>query len=138
MMFGVTKFFIPYDPEYWFFQKAYYDFPHNSLSCCSETPAGFHYVKNAKEMYTMDYYTYQVHPFGIDKNCDEKLPRKLTLKEILDASDIASNSTLYIKHEFYHDIESSEVFWRNLFSILYAKNVLDTETHRNKHFYQKF
>lgn len=110
MMYGVEKFFIPYDPDNWFFKNAYYDFPLNSLSCCSETPAGFHTIKNIKEMYLIHYFTYHVHPFGIDKNSSDKLPRKLSLKEILNASDVVSNSSYYVKHKFVHDMESSEIY----------------------------
>jgi hypothetical protein len=110
MMFGVERYFGFYDPKHWFFEMAYYDFPRNSLKCCSQTPAGFHYIKDAGEIYLLHYYTYQVHPFGIIKGSNEELPRKLTLKEIIESSDVASNSTHYREHKFVHDMESLEIF----------------------------
>lgn len=97
------------DPTYWYDNSQYYDVPQGSLACCSDTPAGFHYV-TPTEMYLLDYLTRQVHPFGIEKNLTESLPRKLTLKEILRASDIESTSVNFEKHPIYHNLDESEKY----------------------------
>ena len=110
-MFGVEKYFPRnVNPRNWFFEKAYYDFTHSSLSCCSDIPTGFHYVKNIKEMFTLMFLTYQVHPFAVDKSADEKLPKKLLLAEILNAADVPSNSSIFVEHKIFHNMESSEIF----------------------------
>lgn len=110
-MFGVQKYFHEnYNPTNWFFEKAYYDFRYGTLSCCSETPVGFHYIKNMHEMYLLEYLNYQVNAFGIDNKSKENLPAKLTLAEILKAADAESNSTLFKKHKIVHEMESSEIY----------------------------
>jgi hypothetical protein len=38
-------------------------------------------------MYYLDHLIYHVHPFGLEKNFTESLPRKLKLEEIIEASD---------------------------------------------------
>lgn len=111
LMFGVLKYFpVNYDPTSWFFEKSYYDVQHQTLSCCSDVPVGFHYIKDTHEMYFLEYLNYQVHAFGINKNLNEIIPDKLTLDEILIAADMESNSTLFKTHKVVHDMESSEIY----------------------------
>ena len=110
-MFGVEKYFPTIvNPRNWFFEMAYYDYTHSSLKCCSDIPTGFHYVKNIKEMFTLKFLIYQVHPFAVVKSAGEKLPEKLSLEEILYAADVPSNSSIFIKHKVFHDMKSSEIF----------------------------
>jgi hypothetical protein len=68
-----------------------------------------HYV-SPSEMYFLDYLIYHVHLFGLKLNSSETLPRKLSLKEILDASDVESDSINFRKHQSVHYMEESEVF----------------------------
>jgi glycoprotein-N-acetylgalactosamine 3-beta-galactosyltransferase len=95
------------DPNYWYVKNQYYESEQGSLNCCSDTPAAFHYIV-PNEMYLIEYLTQNVHPFGLEKNLTEQLPRKLTLEEILQKSDKESLSPNYRKHKIYHDIEESE------------------------------
>jgi hypothetical protein len=82
------------------------------LKCCSDTFAMMHYV-SGPQMHALEYYTYAVHPFGIDKNSTEVLPRKLTIDEIIARSNIPGTGSHYfdIKDReaiTHHDIEDSE------------------------------
>lgn len=97
------------DPSYWYDQSQYYESPLGNLDCCSDTAIEFHYV-DAVEMHLIHYLTRNVHPFGLEKNSTEELPRKLTLDEILSASDVDSDSVNFKQHPSYHNIESSEIF----------------------------
>ena len=97
-------------PEDWFIEKSFYGVRLGALSCCSEKVAGIHYVKNIREMYVLEYLIYHIDPYGVDKNSSETLPVKLSLQEILKAADVASESTLYVKHKIVHEMDSSEIF----------------------------
>lgn len=97
-------------PDLWFIEKSFYGVRLGSLSCCSDTVVGIHYVKNIHEMYQLEYLIYQVHPYGVHKNSTETLPRKLTMQEILQAAEVGSESRLYEKHKVFHEMESSETF----------------------------
>lgn len=98
-------------PEYWYDKNRWYDSSQGNLDCCSDTMVAMHYV-TPKEMYFLDYLIYRVHPFGIEKQIRKDLPRKFTLKEILNASDVYSNSSNFRKHKPVHYIELSEIFRR--------------------------
>lgn len=93
----------------WYTNISYYNASTNGLDCCSDVPAGFHYVKNAT-MYKYDYLTYHFHPFGLEKVERMNLPRKLSLKEIIAASDAKSFAIRYVNHTDYHNMTSSEYF----------------------------
>lgn len=111
LMFGVKQYFPSvYDPTNWFIEKSFYGVRHGTLSCCSDKPVGFHYIKDISEVYMLEYLTRNVHPFGIDKHSNETLPEILTLNEILKAADIGSESKYYTKHKVVHEMESSEVY----------------------------
>ena len=72
--------------DYWYFQRMYYDVAQGNLSCCSDVAISFHYAK-PKLMYLFEYFIYRNNLFGLEKNLTETLPRKLTLSEIITASD---------------------------------------------------
>lgn len=98
-------------PSYWYDNSQYYEVAQGSLECCSDMPASFHYI-NPHEMYLLEYLTRHVHPFGLEKNLNESLPRKLRLKEILRASDTESPSVNFRKHRIYHNFDESEKYKR--------------------------
>lgn len=91
----------------WFYNYTYYNVSHDGLRCCSDVPVVFHNIK-PERMYLSEYFIYHVHPFGVDKNTTEKLPRKFKLDEIITASDKRSFSSYFIDHEDYHNMTSSE------------------------------
>lgn len=93
--------------SYWYMQRLYYNVSYGNLGCCSDVAVSFHYISPQK-MYLLEYFIYHVHPFGIEKNLTEILPRKLSLEEIIAASDIPSESPLYMEHEHKHNIEPDE------------------------------
>lgn len=97
------------DMEYWYDNSQYYEVAQGSLSCCSDKPAAFHYIP-PHEMYMLEYLIRHVHPFGVDASGEENLPRKLTLKEIIRASDTGSASIKYKKHRNYHNLDKSEIY----------------------------
>jgi hypothetical protein len=70
-----------------------------------------HYV-TPKELYLYDYFIYNVHPFGLNKNLSETVPRKLPLSEIIQASDVASRAKNFKAHEIMHEIEADEKYKR--------------------------
>lgn len=59
-------------------------------------------------MYALDYFMYQVHPFGVDKNFTEVLPRKFGLDEIIARSEVKTYAKNYRPHETIREIEDSE------------------------------
>lgn len=97
------------DPNYWYTVSQYYHVPQGNPNCCSDTSIQFHYI-NPREMYALDYYIYNVHPFGLDDRYDEKFPKKLSLKEITNASDSYSSSSNFRIHPTNHDMDKSEVY----------------------------
>lgn len=98
------------DPSFWYKNYAYYNVTQGSLNCCSDIPISFHYI-TPPAMYQLEYFVYHVHPFGIEKNFTESLPRNLTLKEIIEASDTKSFSPNFRNHTDFHNMSSSEIFW---------------------------
>lgn len=95
----------------WYTKYQYYTVPQGNLSCCSDTPAAFHYIA-PHEMYFLDYLILKVHPFGLQKNLTEHLPRKLKLEEVIQAADVESPSPNYRQHEIVHNIENDEKYRR--------------------------
>lgn len=88
------------DMSYWYYQYLFYNASQGSLDCCSDTVAGQHYIL-APEMHFLESIVYNVHPFGLEKNSTEKLPRKLTFKEVVEAGE--SESYLV---EYFHKQKS--------------------------------
>jgi glycoprotein-N-acetylgalactosamine 3-beta-galactosyltransferase len=97
------------DPNYWYTRNQYYHVPQGSPDCCSDTSVGFHYI-GPRELYALDYFIYNVHPFGIDDHSNEKFPKKFTLQEVINASDVHSPSSNFKVHQNYHYTEKSEVY----------------------------
>lgn len=95
------------NPSYWYTKSQYYHVPQGNVSCCSETSAEFHYI-NPREMYLIDHFVYKMHPFGVDTHPEETFPKKFTMDEIIQQSDVVSSSENYKKHKNYHNIELSE------------------------------
>lgn len=96
------------DPNYWYTKNQYYLVAQGNPNCCSESSIGYHYV-SPREMYALEYFIYNVNLFGIYDHHNETLPRKLSLKEIIIASDRKSSSPNFKPHKNYHDLESSEI-----------------------------
>lgn len=77
----------PFGKPYWYQQNQFYKVD-QGLNCCSDMPIGFHYI-SIEKMYLMDYLFYKVHPVGISRKYDEKLPEKLSFSKILlDSLDV--------------------------------------------------
>lgn len=95
--------------EWWYQKNLYYRAAQGNLNCCSDTSAGFHYI-NAYEMIGLEYLTRKVFPFGMDNHQSETLPRKLSLNEIIQASDVDSPSGNYQRPEIIHNLEESEKY----------------------------
>jgi glycoprotein-N-acetylgalactosamine 3-beta-galactosyltransferase len=87
----------------------WYNTTQGNLDCCSDTFCAMHYV-TPRQMFALDYFIYHLHPFGLEKNLTEKLPRKLPLKEIIAASDIKGWGKAYADHKPIHHLDSSEYF----------------------------
>lgn len=97
------------DMNYWYDRNQYFEFAQGNLSCCSQYSVGFHYI-TPQEMYFFEYLTRHVHPFGLDSNVNETLPRKFTFEEIVAKSDSESNSPNFKKHEFVHHFDHDEKY----------------------------
>lgn len=78
----------------------------NGIDCCSKNVIAFHYV-NPKMQYFYEYFFYKVRAFGYQKE-PPILPRKLSLQEILKATDLESNSTNFQAMNETHLLDSSE------------------------------
>jgi hypothetical protein len=72
---------------------------------------GAHYI-NPHEMYFLEYAIYKVHPFGLQRNLTEVLPRKLTLQEVIEKSDTKSFSPNFKEHVRVHNLDDDEKFKR--------------------------
>lgn len=97
------------NPEYWYYQRLWYNYTQGNLKCCSQYPVAIHYA-DPREMYFLDYLTRHVFPFGLDKHVNETLPRKFTFKEILNQSDAISKAILYRNHTNIHYFDSEEKY----------------------------
>lgn len=98
------------DMNYWYYRNLWRNVTQGGLECCSDVYIGSHYIP-PREMYLMQFIVYQLHPFGIQKNLTESLPRKLSLDEIIAASDMKSiYSPNYLEHERIHYIDDDEKY----------------------------
>lgn len=89
--------------EWWYTTNQYYNSTHGSLKCCSEKSIAFHYIF-PREFYKYEYYIHKVALFGLEPE-DESLPRKLTLDEIIAASDVSSSSKHFKNLTRYHNLK---------------------------------
>lgn len=97
------------DPTYWYSLYQYYNVTQGNTSCCSDTSAEYHYI-NPREMHALEYFIYKVQPFGLNDHQSEALPKKLSLKEIIAASDAQSFSPNFKKHPNVHHLDPDERF----------------------------
>jgi hypothetical protein len=106
---GVTEHFRDSMWLEWYSDYLWYNTTQGNLRCCSDTFCSVHYI-GPQEMFALEYFIYHLHPFGVDKNSTEELPRKLSIKEIIAASDIKGWGKWYKDHEPIHHLDSSEYF----------------------------
>jgi hypothetical protein len=97
------------DMNYWYWRNLWRNVTQGGLECCSDVYIGAHYV-GPKEMYMLDYLVNVVHPFGVQKNLTEEMPRKLTMEEIIKASDAVSFSPNFLPHENVHNFDDDEKY----------------------------
>lgn len=95
------------DPQYWYIKSQYYHVVQGNISCCSDTSVEYHYI-DPHEMYVIEYLIYDVQPFGINDHFNETLPQRLTLNEIIIASDAESSSPNFKHHKNKHNLDPSE------------------------------
>lgn len=77
----------PFGTPFWYQSYQFYKV-RQGLNCCSEMPIGFHYI-NIENMYLMDYLFYRVYPIGVGKRISEKLPTKVSFRQmLLDSIDV--------------------------------------------------
>ena len=93
---------------WWYTEKEFYNSPQGSTDCCSNTSVNFHYI-DPQEMFKIEYLIYKVHPFGLDHQV-ERLPHKLSLENIIKASDVPSPSKQFKPHRAFHNMDSSEIY----------------------------
>jgi hypothetical protein len=97
------------DRGWWYWDYWWYNNTVGNLDCCSATFCSMHYV-SVPQMHELEYYVYNVHPFGFNKYSNEKLPRKLGLTEIITASDIKGWGNQYVDHKPVHYLDPDEVY----------------------------
>jgi hypothetical protein len=68
-----------------------------------------HYIK-PNEMRMLEYFIYNLHPFGLEKNLTETLPKKLSIEEIVEASDKRSFAKNYREHKIVHQFDDDEKY----------------------------
>jgi glycoprotein-N-acetylgalactosamine 3-beta-galactosyltransferase len=95
--------------SYWYWRNLWTNVTQGGLGCCSDLLISDHYI-SPKRMNFLEYLVYHVHPFGLKKNLTEKLPRKLTLKEMIKLSEAKTYSPNRINHTIRHNFEESEKF----------------------------
>lgn len=94
---------------HWYWQQMFYEVE-QGMNCCSETVAQLHDLKNIKEIYLLEYLVNNVDVFGVEKNVDEKLPRKFTMKEVLKMANLQSRSREWKIHNVMHQMDSDEFY----------------------------
>jgi glycoprotein-N-acetylgalactosamine 3-beta-galactosyltransferase len=97
------------DPKFWYSQYLWRNVSQGSLQCCSDTFVSKHYT-SPKEMHSLQYLIYNVHPYGLQKNLTETLPRKLSIDEIIKLSDEKSFAPNYKQHKYIHKIDDDEKY----------------------------
>ena len=99
------------NPDWWYPQYLWRNVTQGGLECCSDTFVEKHYT-DPKEMHMLDYLIYHVHPFGLQKNLTETMPRKLSIEELIKLSDEKSFAKNYEEHERKHMIDDDEKYKR--------------------------
>ena len=96
------------DPKhytYWYRRIQWSNYTEGSLDCCADTIASLHYI-NPEQMYLLNYLIYNVHPFGLTFN--KEMPKKLSLQEVINLSEVKSMSKLYKEHPLIHHLDDDE------------------------------
>lgn len=99
------------DKSFWYEKYQWFNVTQGGIKCCSDTFAQAHYIK-PKEMIFLEFLIYHLHPFGLEKNLTENLPKKLGLKEVIKEADVRSYSPNYKEHQTYHNIDEDEKYRR--------------------------
>lgn len=97
------------NPKLWYEKYEWFNFSRGMQTCCSDTLTAMHYI-SPKEMYLFEFLIYHMHPFGLEKNLTEILPRKLTLNEVVEAANARSFSPNYRQHSIIHSIDEDEKY----------------------------
>lgn len=107
---GIKQYFAPIkNTTFWYWRYTYYEVAYRSLDCCSAHGIGFHYVK-PPIMYFLEYLLYTVEqPFGLFDPRNDTLPRKLSLKEIIAASDADAPGKFRKPHDDFHQLDPDEI-----------------------------
>lgn len=98
-----------FDPTFWYWEMSWRNVSAHSLRCCSDTFVSMHYVP-PWEMYFFEFVIYHLHPFGLEKNLTEQMPKKFSLDEVIKASDRKSSSPLYKEHKTIHRFDEDEIY----------------------------
>jgi len=101
--------YITLDYNYWYTRNQWFNSTQGGLKCCSKNIACMHYTK-PPQMYRFNYLINNVHPFGLEKEHDLKLPRKLSFQELVELADEKSSSPNYVNHKINHNFDKDEVF----------------------------
>lgn len=109
------------DRNDWYASYLWDNVTQGSLDCCSDTFIDMHYVP-PEQMDELEFLIYQVHPFGLQKNLTEILPRKFSLQEIIASSDKKSFAKNYRDHKTVHQIDDDERYWNKYYKwIIFIK-----------------
>lgn len=98
----------PNYPTWWYEVNEWENVTYGGIDGIADTFANVHYV-SPKNMYTMNYFAYDVYPFGLQRE-KEVLPKRFSLEEIFKQSDTESSSPNYHKHTPIHNLEDDEKF----------------------------
>jgi hypothetical protein len=105
---GTEEHFTKYVSNWWYPINQWFNYS-QGIECCADTIACLHYIP-PKEMFLFNYLIYNVHPFGFNKIGVRALPKKLSLDEIINASDVKSGSENFFNHKFVHFIDDDEKY----------------------------
>lgn len=106
---GTEDHFLKKINDWWYPTNQWVQYPQGTLECCADTIACLHYIP-PKEMHLFNYLIYKVHPFGFEKNGVRDLPKKLSLNELINASDVKSLSKNFHDHKFVHFLDDDEKY----------------------------
>lgn len=95
------------NPNDWYIKYLWNNVTQGGLDCCSDTFVEMHY-SSPGEMKKLEFLIYNIHPFGLQKNLTETLPRKFALNEIVKSSDKISFAKNYRKHPITHQFDADE------------------------------
>lgn len=95
------------NPKDWYSSYLWNNVTQGGLECCSDTFVEMHYASPG-EMKKLEFLIYNLHPFGVQKNLTESLPRKFALSEIVNSSDKISYAKNYRKHPITHQFDDDE------------------------------